>query len=50
LEEFFSVIKRFGINIKEEDKQNLIDALPGKDDGQRKRLNISKLFDQKYNK
>lgn len=32
-----------------EDELNLLESFPGRDEGSKKRINIARLYDQKYN-
>lgn len=42
-------MSKFHIELSSNDRDSLIRAFPGRDEGARKRINISKLYDQKYN-
>jgi len=35
--------------LSEEEKHNLLDSFPGRDEGNKKRINLFRLYDQKYN-
>ena len=40
-----SILEKFGIMLKEEEKLNLVHAFPGRDEGAKKRVNVSRLYD-----
>ena len=48
VENFEKVLNRFKINLPIEDKEKLIQSLPGLSEDGRYRINLSKLYDQKY--
>jgi hypothetical protein len=43
------ILGKFDIILNEDEKENLIDSFPGRDEGIKKRINIARLYDQKYN-
>jgi hypothetical protein len=38
-------LKKFGVILNEEEKLNLRESFPGRDEGPRRRINISRLYD-----
>ena len=49
LDQFLYLLKRFNIDLNDKEKDMLTDSFPGRDEGQRKRVNVSRLYDHKYN-
>jgi len=48
LDQLAYVLKRFKIELSEKEKEMLIECFPGRDEGDRKRVNIGRLYDHKY--
>jgi len=44
-EDFLKVCGRFNIKLSESQKLNLLYSFPGRDEGNKKRLNISRIYD-----
>ena len=42
------MLKRFGVEITEKEKEMVLECFPGRDEGEHKRVNIGRLYDQKY--
>lgn len=49
IDDFTKVLAKFGIVLSPEITKNLLGAFPGLSKGEHKRLNISRLYDHKYN-
>jgi hypothetical protein len=49
LDQFLYVLKRFNVELSDKEQELLIDAFPGRDEGQRRRVNVNRLYDHKYN-
>ena len=48
LDDFLSVLKKFKLTVSKQQQQMLLDAFPGRDEGERRRVNIAKLYDHSY--
>jgi hypothetical protein len=48
MDQLVYVLKRFKIDLSDKDKEMLLECFPGRDEGERKRVNISRLYDHKY--
>lgn len=40
-----SIMKKFKVDLSDKELTQLIDAFPGRDEGTKKRLNISRIYD-----
>lgn len=49
VDKFVEVLKKYRVELSEKDKEHLMNSFPGRDEGSRKRINIARLYDQKYN-
>ena len=49
LNDFLKIIRKFGIKLSDSERQNLLYAYPGRDEGVHIRVNIYPIYDQKYN-
>ena len=49
LDELEKILLHYGFTLQSQDKSRLLMAFPGRTDGGRVKVNISKLLDQKYN-
>ena len=48
-ENFLKVCADFKVHLSDHQKWNLLMSFPGRDEGDRKRMNVSRMYDQKYN-
>ena len=49
LSNFVKVLNKYGYEMAEQEQEVIGDAYPGIDEGEKKKLNIARLYDQKYN-
>lgn len=48
LHDFIQVLKKFNLEMSKSKQEMLLDAFPGRDEGEKRRINISRLYDHKY--
>lgn len=48
LDDFINVLKKFKIALTNKEQAMILDAFPGRDEGDRRRVNVGKLYDHKY--
>jgi hypothetical protein len=46
---FVDVVNKYNYKISTKEMEILLDSYPGIDEGTKRRLNVSRLYDQKYN-
>ena len=49
LNDFIRITRKYGIKLSDSERQNLLYAYPGRDEGVHVRINIYPMYDQKYN-
>jgi hypothetical protein len=45
LDKFVKVAAKFNINLREEEIENIYNSFPGKDEGNKKKINIMRIYD-----
>lgn len=48
MDTFEKVLSKYKVDLSKDDKDRLMQAFPGRDEGFRKCINVGKLYDQKY--
>ncbi|CDW71437.1 ef-hand calcium-binding domain-containing protein 6 [Stylonychia lemnae] len=48
-DKFCSILNQYGVTLSEHKKQLLLDTFPGRNEGERMRVNIGKLYEVRYN-
>ena len=49
IDDFEKILSRYKLELSTIEKDRLIKVFPARDDGSRKAINVTKLYDQKYN-
>ncbi len=44
-DQFCVILRNFGIQLTELEKESILESFPGRDEGLKKRINISRLYD-----